>query len=308
MIEVRGVSKRYGSVLALDNVSLQVPQGSVLGLLGQNGAGKTTLLNILTGYLAATSGGVLIEGYDPLLEPAEAKSHLGYMPEHPPLYDEMTVWEYLCFASRLKGVTAKAARPHVREIMEKTGLVSMKDRLLGHLSKGYRQRAGLAQALCGDPEVLVLDEPTAGLDPKQISEIRAFIHRLAEGRTIIFSSHILSEVQQLCDHVVILHHGQVKLDMPLAGQPEGQDVTLLCTLAAEEKKIVPALQGLPGVRQVLAEPGHREGETRLRLVFDQQGKPEEALFTLASGLAVPILRLARQEDSLEAVFLRAIAE
>ena len=169
LIEVQNVSKRYGSVEALRNVTLKAPQNGVLGLLGQNGAGKTTLLNIITGYLAPTSGRALIDGNDPLLEPEKAKRDLGYLPEHPPLYDEMTVEEYLGFVAALKQVKGRGIPAHVREIMQKTGLMEMRERLLGHLSKGYRQRVGLAQALCGDPDVLVLDEPTVGLDPKQIT-------------------------------------------------------------------------------------------------------------------------------------------
>ena len=165
LIEIENVSKRYGSVRALEDVSLRMEGSGVLGLLGQNGAGKTTLINILTGYLAPTSGRALLDGHDPLMEPAEAKRRLGYLPEQPPLYDEMTVREYLRFVAALKGVTSRAIGAHVDEVMELTGLTSMRNRLLGHLSKGFRQRAGMAQALCGDPDVLVLDEPTVGLDP-----------------------------------------------------------------------------------------------------------------------------------------------
>ena len=170
MIDIQHVTKRYGALYALRDVSLHVEKGSVLGLLGQNGAGKTTLINILTGYLAPTEGRALLAGHDALLEPEEARKHLGYLPEVPPLYDEMTVREYLRFAARLKGVESRAVPAHVDEIMELCGLTQMQRRLLSHLSKGYRQRAGLAQALCGDPEILVLDEPTVGLDPKQITK------------------------------------------------------------------------------------------------------------------------------------------
>ena len=185
MIDIQHVTKRYGSLYALRDVSLHVEKGSVLGLLGQNGAGKTTLINILTGYLAPTEGRALLAGHDALLEPEEARKHLGYLPEMPPLYDEMTVREYLRFAARLKGVEGRAVPAHVDEIMALCGLTQMQRRLLSHLSKGYRQRAGLAQALCGDPEILVLDEPTVGLDPKQITEIRALIRRRPSRRHTI---------------------------------------------------------------------------------------------------------------------------
>ncbi|MCL1854569.1 MAG: ABC transporter ATP-binding protein [Clostridia bacterium] len=308
MIEAQGVSKRYGAVWALNDVSLRAPEGSVVGLLGQNGAGKTTLLRIMTGYLAATSGQVLIGGADPLLSPMEAKSRLGYMPEHPPLYDEMTVWEYLCFVSRLKGVCPGAVRDHVRELMELTGLADRRDRLLGHLSKGYRQRAGLAQALSGDPEVLILDEPTSGLDPKQITEIRRLMKELSNRRTILFSSHMLSEVQQLCDHVVILNRGRVKLDMSLGRLASVGDAVLLCWIRGRGEELLSALRRMAGIREVRIEPAPGPEITSVTLAFHGAERPEEALFALLSGLAMPILRLQRQESSLEQVFLDAISE
>ena len=308
MIEIENVSKRYGSVRALRDVSLRVEKGSVLGLLGQNGAGKTTLINILTGYLAPSSGRVLIDGHDPLLEPAEAKRHLGYLPEQPPLYDEMTVREYLRFVAALRGVAPRAAAAHVDEVMELTGLTSMRSRLLGHLSKGYRQRAGMAQALCADPDVLVLDEPTVGLDPKQITEIRALIRTLGSGRTIVFSSHILSEVQQLCDHVVILDHGQVCLDSPLAKLRSPEDVTLLLTVGAAESAVVGRLKALEGVRRVTVQPTAQPDQTTALVLFHRQAEPERRLFALFSGLSIPILHLSRVGDSLEQVFLNVISQ
>ena len=308
MIEVQNVSKRYGSVEALRNVTLKAPQNGVLGLLGQNGAGKTTLLNIITGYLAPTSGRALIDGHDPLLEPEKAKRDLGYLPEHPPLYDEMTVEEYLGFVAALKQVKGRGIPAHVREIMQKTGLMEMRERLLGHLSKGYRQRVGLAQALCGDPDVLVLDEPTVGLDPKQITEIRALIRRLSAGRTIVFSSHNLAEVRQLCDRVVILHHGEVKLDAAIGDVGENDTVTLLCTVQGSEKRLVASMSHLDGVRAVNVQPGSGEDEVSLSLLFDKTAMPEKQVFTLCSAMSAPILRLARCEDDLEQVFLKAISD
>ncbi len=308
MIEVQGVSKRYGGVEALRNVSLTVPGGKILGLLGQNGAGKTTLLNIITGYLAPTSGRVLINGSDPLLSPENAKRELGYLPEHPPLYDEMTVEEYLHFVAALKLVAGRAIPAHVGEIIRKTGLLEMRERLLGHLSKGYRQRVGLAQALCGDPDVLVLDEPTVGLDPKQITEIRALIRRLGAGRTILFSSHNLGEVRQLCDQVVILHRGEVKLDAPI-GEVGGHDaVTLLCTVQGSEKRLTAAMSRLDGVRSVSVQPSADEDTVDFYLSFDPSALPEKQVFTLCSAMSAPILRMARCEDDLEQVFLKAISE
>ena len=308
MIEIEWVIKRYGGVTALADVSLRVPQGCVLGLLGQNGAGKTTLLNILTGYLAPTQGRALIDGRDPLLEPEEAKRRLGYMPEQPPLYDEMTVEEYLRFVASLKRVAARAIPAHVEEIMRKIGLTEMRDRLLGHLSKGYRQRVGMAQALCGDPDVLVLDEPTSGLDPKQITEIRALIRRLSRTRTVVFSSHILGEVRQLCDRVVILHQGRVKLDASLSNLSDSGEITLLCAVQGGEKRLTAAISHLPGFRRLTVIPGGGPDELELQLSFSRDSQPEKSLFTLCAGLNAPITRLTRCESDLEQVFLRAISE
>lgn len=308
MIDIQNVSRRYGGVLALKNVNLRVEKGSVLGLLGQNGAGKTTLLNILTGYLAPTEGRALIGGYDTLLEPAEARRHLGYLPEQPPLYDEMTVCEYLRFAAELRGVEKRAIPAHVDEVMELTGLADMRKRLVGHLSKGYRQRTGLAQALCGDPEVLVLDEPTVGLDPKQINEIRGLIRALGKGRTIIFSSHILSEVQLLCDHVAILDHGEIKLDTQMNAVHDPDETTLLCTLAAGEGRILNRLRELDGIKRVTVQPTHQPDQTTVLITFHKQPEPERRLFALLSSMNIPILHLSRSEDSLEQVFLNVIAQ
>lgn len=307
MIEIQNVSRRYGSVQALSEVSLKVEKGRVLGLLGQNGAGKTTLLNLLTGYLAPTSGRVLIGGQDPLLQPQEAKRLLGYLPEQPPLYDEMTVREYLRFAAELKGVARCAIPAHVDEVMELTGLTDMRSRLLSHLSKGYRQRAGMAQALCGDPEVLVLDEPTVGLDPKQITEIRGLIRTLGKGRTIVFSSHILSEVQQLCDHVVILDRGRVKLDADLSSMGDPDEITVLITVAAAEGGIVGKFRQMEGVRRVVVQPTSYADQTTALITFYRQNEPERRLFGLLSGLSIPILHLSRVEDTLEQVFLNTIS-
>ena len=308
MIEVQGVSKRYGSVEALKGITLMVPKGKVLGLLGQNGAGKTTLLNIITGYLAPTQGRVLIDGHDPLLAPELAKRALGYLPEHPPLYDEMTVEEYLRFAAALRQVKGKAIPAHVKEIMQKTGLADMRERLLGNLSKGYRQRAGLAQALCGDPDVLVLDEPTVGLDPKQITEIRSLIRKLSAGRTIVFSSHMLSEVRQLCDQVVILHRGEIKLDAPIGNMAQSDTVTLMCTVLGSEKRVVAAMNHMEGVRAVRVQPTQTQDEVTLTLSFQNVTLPEKQVFTLLSALDAPLIRMARCEDDLEQVFLKAISE
>ena len=216
MIELCNVTKRYGAVEAVSGLSFSAPDGQIVGLLGQNGAGKTTTLNMLTGYFPPTSGEVRVDGMDMLQDPRACKRHIGYLPEKPPLYDEMTVTAYLKFVCKLREVKREAIAQHVQHITATCGLTEVAGRLVGHLSKGYRQRVGIAQALCGDPDVLVLDEPTVGLDPKQVREIRELIRQLGKTHTVIFSSHLLPEIQQLCDRVVILHKGKLVREAPMS--------------------------------------------------------------------------------------------
>ena len=221
MIELEHATKKYGAIYGLRDVTLHIGKGETVGLLGRNGAGKTTALNLITGYFPPTAGTVRIGGMD-MLESARACRHMiGYLPERPPLYDEMTTEEYLRFVCELREVTAKAIPAHVEEILTLCGLQEVRKRMLGHLSKGYRQRAGIAQALCGAPEILIFDEPTVGLDPKQTVEIRELIRKLSREHTVIFSSHILSEVQQACSRVIILDEGRMALDYDACAPKSG---------------------------------------------------------------------------------------
>ncbi|MEG1584989.1 MAG: ATP-binding cassette domain-containing protein, partial [Anaerovorax sp.] len=211
MIEVSKLTKCYGDKRAVDNISFTVNQGEILGFLGPNGAGKSTTMNILTGYISSTSGTAKIDGLDILEDPIGAKKRIGYLPEHPPLYMDMTVWAYLMFVYQLKKVQLPR-QEHLEQICRKVKILEVKNRVIKNLSKGYRQRVGLAQALIGNPEVLVLDEPTVGLDPKQIIEIRNLIKSLGENHTVILSSHILPEVQAICDRVVVINNGMIVAD------------------------------------------------------------------------------------------------
>ena len=209
MIEVQNLTKRYGRVTAVDDISFRVERGEILGFLGPNGAGKTTTMRILTGYMPATEGKAIVAGFDVFEQPVEAKRRTGYLPETPPLYPDMSVVEYLAFVAKIKGVPAADQRQRVRAVMERTRVSDMANRLCSKLSKGYKQRVGLAQALIHNPDVLILDEPTAGLDPKQIIETRELIKELAGNHTIILSTHILPEVSQTCQRVVIINKGKV---------------------------------------------------------------------------------------------------
>ena len=209
MIEVRNLVKKYGNHTAVDNLSFTVKDGQVYGFLGPNGAGKSTTMNIIIGYLSATDGEVIINGHNIFEEPEEAKKCIGYLPEIPPLYSDMTVKEYLQFVAELKKVPKKERAEQIEKAMQMTNIVDMQHRLMKHLSKGYKQRVGLAQAIIGFPEIIILDEPTVGLDPKQIIEIRDLIKELSKEHTIILSSHIMQEISAVCDHVLIINKGHI---------------------------------------------------------------------------------------------------
>lgn len=313
MIELCNVTKRYGTVEAVSGLSFSAPDGQIVGLLGQNGAGKTTTLNMLTGYFPPTSGEVRVDGMDMLQDPRACKRHIGYLPEKPPLYDEMTVTAYLKFVCKLREVKREAIAQHVQHITATCGLTEVAGRLVGHLSKGYRQRVGIAQALCGDPDVLVLDEPTVGLDPKQVREIRELIRQLGKTHTVIFSSHLLPEIQQLCDRVVILHKGKLVREAPMSELTGGDGETLRfrATIAMKERLLVPALNSLECVRRVKVLPTPNADYTELELECvkeTERGIAQAQLFRLLAGLDAPLMQLTPVRDTLEEVFLRATTE
>lgn len=246
MIEVENLTKKYGSHVAVDNLSFRVERGMIYGFLGPNGAGKSTTMNMMTGYIAATSGTVKINGYDILKNPEQAKKSIGYLPELPPVYPDMTVYEYLRFVAELKKVKKNERQVQIEDVMKQTQIEDVKGRLIKNLSKGYKQRVGLAQAIIGYPEVIILDEPTVGLDPKQIIEIRELIRELAKKHTIILSSHILSEVSAVCDHIMIISKGK----LVASDTPEGL-MTLLkggrqmkLSVLGEQGKVEELLQSM----------------------------------------------------------------
>ena len=304
MIEVNNLTKRYGSHVAVENVSFRVEEGEILGFLGPNGAGKSTTMNIITGYLSATSGNVTIDGFDILESPKEAKSRIGYLPELPPLYLDMTVKEYLNYVYELKKVKMPKG-PHIAEICKLVKIKDVYNRLIKNLSKGYRQRVGIAQALIGNPPVLILDEPTVGLDPKQIVEIRALIKLLGKTHTVILSSHILSEVQAICDRVVIISNGHIVVD----DTPDNlsfnlsDDHSLSVRIDGPRKLLENELRRIPGVKAItctMEHAGYCEFVVEPVIGYDI-ARP---LFELLSSKHWPLLSISSNELTLEDIFLR----
>ena len=309
MIEVQHITKRYGGVTAVDDVSFRVDKGEILGFLGPNGAGKTTTMRILTGYMPPTDGKATVAGFDVFTHPIEAKRRTGYLPETPPLYPDMTVREYLDFAARIKGVPPKERRDRVTAVMKRTHVADMADRHCSKLSKGYRQRVGLGQALIHNPEVLILDEPTAGLDPKQIIETRDLIRGLAGDHTIVLSTHILPEVAQTCQRVVIISKGRVvAVDTPkgLETRLQGAE-TLYVQIDAQGAEAEPVLTAIPGVTRV-AMSDHRDGvhgfEVESARGTDIRRDIARAVVTSGWGL----LELRPMRLSLEEIFLQVTTD
>ena len=253
MIEVRNLVKKYGDHVAVDHLNFTVEKGKIYGFLGPNGAGKSTTMNMITGYIASTEGDILIDGHNILEEPEEAKKKIGYLPELPPLYQDMTAREYLEFAAELKGIPKEKRQGNINGVMSTTKIQNVKDRLIKNLSKGYKQRVGLAQALLGYPEIIILDEPTVGLDPKQIIEIRELIRRLSEKHTVILSSHILAEVREVCDYILIISRGKlVASDTPenlekMLGESDTVEIETEVSPAAVED----TLKNVPGIDQIV---------------------------------------------------------
>lgn len=305
MIQVTGLSKKYGSHVAVSNVSFTVNDGEILGFLGPNGAGKSTTMNILTGYLSPTTGSVLIDGYDILENPNEAKMRIGYLPEQPPLYLDMTVKEYLGFIYDLKKVKFPKD-PHINEICRLVKIEDVKGRLIKNLSKGYKQRVGLAQALVGNPDVLILDEPTVGLDPKQIIEIRSLITELGKNHTVILSSHILSEIQAVCERIIVINHGRLIAD----GNPEelskalSDDHALTVRVGGPKTEVAKLISTISGVSKVTCLGVHEQSSNDFVVELDGKADIRRELFSRLADRKWPLLMMKTNEMSLEQIFLR----
>ncbi len=308
MIEVKNLTKRYGNQLAVDNLSFTVEKGQVLGFLGPNGAGKTTTMNIITGYISATEGTVTINGVDVFEEPEEVKKMIGYLPEFPPLYPEMTVREYLVFAAELKKVPKKEKQEMIAKVMDSTMITPMADRLIKHLSKGYKQRVGLAQAILGYPELIILDEPTVGLDPKQIIEIRDLIKELSKNHTVILSSHIMQEVSAVCDMVMIIDKGRLILrDKPenLSSQL-GSTGGLKLSVKGDPEVIQGALSKISRIHRIELQESESGNDEVVDLTLHCSEKDDirEEVFYAMSEARTPILEMNSIRMSLEDIFLK----
>lgn len=307
MIEVNSLTKQYGDKRGVRDISFKIDEGEIVGFLGPNGAGKSTTMNIITGYLSATSGSAKIGGIDVLENPLEAKKQIGYLPELPPLYLDMTVKDYLDFVYELKGAKARVPeqKKHIKNICELVGITEVYNRVIRNLSKGYRQRVGLAQALIGDPEVLILDEPTVGLDPRQIVEIRDVIRELGKKRTIILSTHILPEVEQICERVLVIKEGRIIADDTPSGLSArvSQGHSLALRAAGPKNAVANTVRAVPGVRVVTALPDREEGACDLQVESDGQVDIRKPLFRALATAGYPILQLRPQDLSLEEIFM-----
>lgn len=306
MIEIIGVTKVFGNKTAVDNLTFTVADGEIMGFLGPNGAGKSTTMNILTGYLSATSGKAIINGTDVFEDPKKAKQNIGFLPEQPPLYQDMTVLEYLKFVYELRGATLPR-KAHLDEVCEMTGITNVKNRVIKNLSKGYRQRVGIAQALVGDPKVLIFDEPTVGLDPNQIVEIRALIKKLGRKHTVILSTHILSEVQAVCDRILIINKGKIVADSPTADLLKNTASALryrALLATADMKEALRLVSSVDGVLSVQEDENTEENISAVVFESDPAVDVRPLLFRALASKNIPLVGLENVSLTLEDIFAR----
>lgn len=309
MVEVKNLTKRYGGIKAVNDISFTVEPGEILGFLGPNGAGKSTTMNIITGYISSTSGTVTIDGYDILENPKEAKSKIGYLPEIPPLYLDMTVRKYLEFMFDLKKVSLPK-REHISEVMKIIKISDVQDRIIKNLSKGYKQRVGFAQALLGNPPVLILDEPTVGLDPKQIIEIRNLIKSLGKKHTVIFSSHVLSEISATCDRIIVISNGSLVADAKtseLSSSISGEQ-KLALEIEGNQSIILNSLKNISGVLRVKKMRDTSEQSGKYVVEYQNGADIRRDVFNAMSRENCPILNMQSENETLEESFLKLISQ
>lgn len=308
MIEVKNVTKKYGNFTAVDNITFTVKDGEVVGLLGQNGAGKSTTMNMITGFIEPTEGNIVINGFDIMKKPLKAKKQIGYMPENVPLYTELTVKEFVTYMAELKLVERKIRKQEVENVIKETGLQEVENKLIRNLSRGYKQRVSMAGALVGNPEVLILDEPTVGLDPKQIIEIRNLIKNLGKKHTVILSSHILSEISQICEKVVILNKGKiVAIDTPenLEEKTKEQNI-LYVTVEDKEEKMPNLKEKIKDIEKLEMVKDNEDGTKQYKIISKSEKDVRKLLFEILPKEEITIFELKKAETSLEDAFIKLI--
>ena len=308
MIEVKNITKKYGSFTAVDNISFKIEEGEIIGLLGPNGAGKSTTMNMITGYIEPTEGEIKVEGYDISKKPKKAKAQIGYMPEGVPLYSDLTVKEFVTYMAELKKVDRKTRKEKVEKIIEQTGLKDVEKKLTRNLSRGYKQRVSMAGALAGEPKILILDEPTVGLDPKQITEIRALIKELGKTHTIILSSHILSEVSQICNKVIIINKGKiVAIDTPenLEKKVSNNNTTYV-TVEDTENKIETMKEKIPEIKDIKLIKENEDGTKQYVLESDKDVDLRKIVFNEFAKENITIFEMKKADTTLEDAFMKLI--
>ena len=310
MIEIKQLTKHYGTHVAVDCLNFKINNGRIYGFLGPNGAGKSTTMNMIAGCLAPTSGTVRINGFDIFEEPIKAKQCIGYLPEIPPLYVDMTPFEYLSFVAEAKGMSYERGLRQVHEVMELTQIDGMKDRLIRNLSKGYRQRVGIAQALLGNPDIIILDEPTVGLDPKQIIEIRELIRKLGEIKTVIVSSHILAEISEVCDHVLIIVGGKLIANAPideLQGKTNSK-ARIRLSVRGDEDGVIKVLSGIGEIESCTVGASSEAGVVNLRVEAEAGEDLRDRIFFAMADRRYAVISMEQEAATLESVFLALTEE
>ena len=310
MIEVKNITKKYGNFVAVDNISFTIKDGEIVGLLGPNGAGKSTTMNTITGFIEQTEGNVIVNGYDTIKKPKRAKSQIGYMPEGVPLYDDLTIKEFVTYMAELKKVKRKEKKEQVQDIIKKIGLDEMKNKLIKNLSRGQKQRVSLAGALVGNPKVLILDEPTVGLDPKQITEIRSLIKDLGKEHTVILSSHILSEVSQICDRVIIINNGKIVAeDTPehLENKVSSNNI-IYVTVEDNDNKIDTIKEKIKGIKEIKLIETNEDKTKRYMISGEENEDLRKVIFTEFAKDGITIFEMKRPEATLEDAFMKIISE
>ncbi len=310
MIEVKGVTKKYGDFTAVENMNFNIKEGEIVGLLGPNGAGKSTTMNMLTGFIEPTEGEIIIDGFDMEKKPLKAKKQIGYMPEGVPLYNDLTVKEFVSYMADLKMVAKKDKKENIRKVIEQTNLTDVQNKLIRNLSRGYKQRVSMAGALVGEPKILILDEPTVGLDPKQITEIRALIKSLGNTHTIILSSHILSEVSQICEKVIIINKGNiVAIASPKELEEKVQrENSVIVTVEEKDKDIEKITKTIKGVKQIELVKDNEDGTKEYLIISEENIDIRKEVFEKYAKENITIYELKKQEATLEDAFMKLIED